>query len=316
MKLLRISASLMAFGMITALAACGGGGGGGGTLPNPGGGGGGPTPKPSTSPTSSPTSSPTTSPTQSPTSSPTSQPTGSVITSNGHIARIYDGTTSPLVFGSDNWQKNGASSSDPGDGDIAGGFATSTGKSSYDGVNCNLGSEAMLTSTSYHVHSFLGIFVNGVQYAIPDAIGMQNPTSDEPVSNFSAACYIHTHAPSGIIHVEDPSQTNAFTKEYAQYNLQSLLDLWGQGSVANIATATAAFSGPVSIYVGTPCGGTTVGCANPQKNPSTNEELVTSYTLQTGAPSTIELGHHVAIWIVVGSMPAAGLPGIDFGISN
>jgi hypothetical protein len=75
------------------------------------------------------------------------------------------------------------------------------------------------------------------------------------------------------------------------------------------------FSGPISIYVGTPCPNNTVGCASPQKNPSTGDDLVTTFTLQTGAPSSILLGHHVAILVIAGTPPSS-VPPIDFGVSN
>jgi len=310
MKLLRTSASLLAFSAIALLAACGGGGGGGSVTPP--GGGGGPSPAPTSTPTSGPTATP--SPTPIPTSSPT--PSSTVLQSNGSIAKVYDGTTAPLIFGQDNWQKNGASASDTGDGDAAGGYSTPTNTSStIDGVTCNLASEGSVTG-KFHVHTFLGIYVNGKQYAIPDAIGMQGPTPDEPVSGFTNACPIHTHAPSGIIHVEDPSLGQSFSTQPAQYNVQSLLDIWGQSSFSNIATAAAGFSGPVSIYVGTACPNNAVSCANPAKNSADGDDLVTSYTLQTASPQNILLGHHVAIWVIVGSLPAAGLPSIDFNVSN
>lgn len=321
MKLLRISASLMAFGMITALAACGGGGGGGGSLPNPGGGGGGPTPKPSTSPTSSPTATPT--PTQTATPTPTSSPSGSTIQSNGHIVIVQDGSAaSPEIFGTDNWQTNGVTDSSGGgaDGDLAAGF-TSSHTGPIDGVQCTLGTEP--GTGQYHVHSFVGIYVNGTQYAIPDAIGLLNPSGDGanataafPNENFSQGCFMHTHSTSGIIHIEDTTLPQDFTSQPTQYNVQSLLDIWGQGSIANIASAAASFSGTAAVYLGTPCANNAVGCNNPQKNPANNDDLVTKYTLQSGGLSGVKLGHHVAVWIVVGAMPANGLPGIDFGLSN
>jgi hypothetical protein len=224
-----------------------------------------------------------------------------------------------VIFGMDNWQKNGVSTSDAGDGDVNGGFNTpGNSNTTINGVACNLGGEAKLTSTSYHVHTFLGLFVNGTQYAIPDGLGMMNPTNDEPISNFSNACFIHTHAPSGIIHVEDPTNTENFSVEYPQYSVQSLLAIWGYGSITNLVSAIApGFSGPINVYVGTPCPGNAVGCASPQKNPNGNgDDLVTTYTLQSAPLGSVLFGHHVAIWIIAGSMPAAGVPAIDFAIST
>jgi hypothetical protein len=311
MKMLRIPVSLTAFLLVAALAACGGGGGGGSTTPpvnNPGGGGGGGNPTPT--------------PTASPTPTPTPTPSGpTVVQSNGHFTEVYDGTSTALVFGTDNWQKGGLSDPEgPGDGDVSGGFAAG-GTPPFNGVACTMNQEGMV-SGKFHVHSFVGIYVNGTQYALPDAIGLQSPSGDSPVpaghspnDSFANACYIHTHAASGIVHIEDPTiASTSFAQQPPQYNLQSLLDVWGYGSIANIASAAAGFSGPVSIYVGTPCANNTVGCSTPNKQ--NGVDAVTSYTLQTGDPNSILLGHHVAVWIVVGDLPAAGLPTIGFGIST
>lgn len=207
-----------------------------------------------------------------------------------------------------------------GDGDVAGGFAAGN-DGPINGVSCTLGTEP--GQGQYHVHSFVGIYVNGTQYALPDAIGLKNPSGDEPGYttpypnlDFSQGCSIHTHAATGLVHMEDQTLPENFANQPSQYNLQSLLDIWGQASLANIANGAAAFSGPAAVYLGTPCANNTVGCNNPQKNPSGNgDDIVTSYTLQTGALQNILFGHHVAIWIVIGPMPAGGLPGIDFGVN-
>jgi hypothetical protein len=294
MKLIRSSAFLLSCTLCAALAACGSGGS-------------------STSPASLPSTGPSSSPTATPT--PTSSPSGSTITSDGKYAQVYDGSSSPLVFGTDNWQTNGASTADTDDGDVAGGFNTPANSStSIDTVPCTLNSETAV-SGKYHVHSFLGLYVNGVQYAIPDGIGMQSP-SGEPITAFANACYLHTHAPSGLIHVEDPTQSENYAVTFPQYNLQTLLDIWGYGSLANlVASVSPGFSGSVSVYAGTPCANNAVGCSNPQTNPNGDgNEVVTSYTLQTGAANSVLFGHHVAIWIIAGKTPS--LPSIEFAIAN
>jgi hypothetical protein len=71
-------------------------------------------------------------------------------------------------------------------------------------------------------------------------------------------------------------------------------------------TGLAGASGPPAIYVGTPS----------TKNPATGDDLVTSFSLNAGSPASILLSHHVAIWLVYGTPPAAGLPQVDFGLSN
>jgi hypothetical protein len=279
MKLSRIAPSLFAFAMVAALAACGGGGGGGSVNP-PGGGGG-------------PSSPPTQSPTNPPTNPPATNPPGGIGVSS-QIINGYDG----YVNGNDTWQTNGVTSSDTHDGDTSNG---GNGSNSFNGVSCAVGSESAVTGSSYHVHAFVGLMVNGTEYAIPDAIGMKNPDSNEPVLSFGCAYNIHTHGASGIIHVEDPSIASG-TAPPAKYNLQTLFDIWGQ-SIS--ASGIAGFSGPVAIYTGTPSG-----------KDSKGNDLVNSYTLSTASPSDILLKHHVAIWLVVGTPPSAGLPQVSIQLSN
>ena len=285
MKLLRISASLLAFSAFTVLTACGGGGGGSTTPPTNGGG----PPPTSSSPTPTPTATP----------APTSSPSGGNIGTSSQIVNAADG----VVNGTDNWQTNGATTSDPGDGDTATG---ANGSNTIDGLGCSLSSEQM-AGGGYHVHSFVGIMVNGTEYAIPDAIGMNQPTSDEPITNFTCAYSIHTHGASGIVHVEDPTMAQNYSATPAQYNLQSLFDIWGQSLAA---LPINGISAAPQIYVGTPSGKRSCSCAQ------NGDDLVNSYTLYTGSPTSLLLTHHTAIWLVYGTPPSAGLPQIDFGISS
>jgi len=205
----------------------------------------------------------------------------------------------------DNWQTNGVTATgDPGDGDTANGGNCSA---QIDSVGCDLNNEAQMTANNYHVHAFLGIWANGKQYAIPDAIGMQNPTDNgNAIGAFTAAYDIHTHDASGIIHVEDPKVAGTFrtipASSEPRFNLKTLLDIWG---VSLSSSGFAKFSGQTSIYMGTVSG----------TNPATGDDLVTSYTLNNSAPQSILLAHHVAIWIIIGPPPAT-LPEIDFGIED
>lgn len=291
MKLLRISVPLLAFTMAAALAACGGGGGGGSTPPvgNPGGGGGGTPPTPTTAPSSAPTTSPTTSPS----STPVPVSASAVIAVDGSHA-----------LGQDNWQTNGVTDPDKGDGDTATG---GLGPNAVGPISCAIGNESMVSSTVYHVHAFLGILVNGVQMAIPDAIGMQNPQAGEPITAFTCAYNLHTHAASGVIHVEDPAISgnwNTGVQPPTKYNLQALLDVWGQP-----LSGLAGGVGMPQIYVGTVTGKSPI-------SGHTTEDYVDAYSLSSAATTNILLQHHVAIWLVYGTFPSAGLPPVDFGISN
>lgn len=289
MKKTRILASLLSVGALAVLAACGGGGGGGPTPPtsNPGGGGGG-----GNTPTPAPTA------TATPTPSATATPTPGSITVSSTTYNAYDGG-SGHSWGQDNWQTNGVTTSDPGDGDIINNVGT--GQQTVSSGNaltaCALPNEQ--AATGFHHHVFVGIYVNGNPMALPDAIGMANPSSDEPITQFTCAYAIHTHADSGIVHIEDPSIGQSNTTP-SQYNLQALMDIWGQ-SLTNLAGG----NGLPTIYVGTPSGTTSSG-----------EDLVTSYSLYTGSPSSLVFTKHTAIWLIYGTPPAGGVPQVAFGIST
>ena len=283
MKLLRISASLIALSMVSALAACGGGGGGGGSTPPVG------NPPPGGSPA------PTATPAPSPTSSSTPPPSGIGVSSV--ILNAADGYTN----GTDNWQSNGATANgDTGDGDTSTG---GTGSNTVDGVSCSL-PNGEATGAYYHQHAFVGIMVNGTEYAMPDAVGMVNPDSNEPIVNFQCAYNIHTHAASGIVHVEDPSLSPTAAAP-AQYNLQTLFDIWGQ-SMSALSINGA--SGAPAIYVGSHISTRSCSCAQ------NGDDVVDQYSPATGAASSLLLTHHAAYWLVYGTPPAAGLPQVDFGI--
>ncbi len=148
---------------------------------------------------------------------------------------------------------------------------------------------------------------------IPQAIGMENPVEPK-VSNPSykdtyevqaASCFyqVHTHDYSGLIHIEDPSKPQDLTYKAIQpyASLQTLFDIWGEP----IAPTTAAsFTGVVSVYTGMPS----------HKNGAV--DIVDSYVPFSGVASDLKLAHHEAVWIVVGTPPADGLPQVSFNIEN
>lgn len=84
-----------------------------------------------------------------------------------------------------------------------------------------------------HIHSHLTLFVNGKQLQIPQYIGIV------PTGNNSVCLYwIHTHDPSGVIHVEAP--------EIHQYTLGNLFDIWGEDLRSN---EVGPYQGPVTAFV-------------------------------------------------------------------
>ena len=97
-----------------------------------------------------------------------------------------------------------------------------------DGIQCEPAEQVAM-----HIHSHLSLFVNGKQLQIPQYIGIV------PTSNNAACLYwIHTHDPSGIIHVEAP--------EIHQYTLGNFFDIWGEDLHSN---EVGPYSGPVTAFV-------------------------------------------------------------------
>ena len=89
-----------------------------------------------------------------------------------------------------------------------------------DGVQCQAGEQTVV-----HVHTHLTIFVNGKAQVIPYGIGIPGfqavQTANGPfVQTGSCFYWLHVHAYDGIIHVESPTTTQAFT-------LGQFFDEWG-----------------------------------------------------------------------------------------
>jgi hypothetical protein len=90
-----------------------------------------------------------------------------------------------------------------------------------------------------HIHAHLTLIADGVQRAIPLAVGT---VGSQVISNFvvDAHCFywLHTHDATGIIHVEAPVST--------QFTLGDFFAIWGEPlSRANVA----GFTGSVTAYV-------------------------------------------------------------------
>lgn len=101
-----------------------------------------------------------------------------------------------------------------------------------DGVGCGT-----MEYGTFHVHTHLALFYNGKQMQIPQFIGF--------APNLAGGClyWIHTHDPSGIIHIEAP---DVEPPQGGQYTLGMLFDIWGKPLER---TNVAGFSGPVTAYV-------------------------------------------------------------------
>lgn len=194
-----------------------------------------------------------------------------------------------------------------------------------DGMSCASTVEPAASQTTYSVHAFVGIYYNGTELALPQAIGMNNPTepiaSGHPNDNYEVETQtceynIHTHDYSGLVHIEDvnasQSQSTTSPLSYSP-TLKSLLDIWGVTLSANGLTVPGqtTLSGPVAVYVG-----------NQGSNLGPNGGHVTdSYTKAAKTDgSDVGLAWHTTVWIVIGngfpSQPTSdvGLPKVEWRV--
>jgi hypothetical protein len=106
------------------------------------------------------------------------------------------------------------------------------------GIQCEASEQV-----AYHIHTHLGVFVNGAPRSIPYGIGVVRPavtqTAKGPFAQATRRYYwLHTHTDDGIIHVESPTQR--------QYTLGDFFDIWRQPlSGQQVGAAT----GTVTAYV-------------------------------------------------------------------
>lgn len=174
----------------------------------------------------------------------------------------------------------------PADGDASTGGNGQT----VDGIPCG-----SMTDGGHHVHFFLGVLVNGVQYAIPDTIGMHVPATEVNGFTSGANCVyqIHTHDASGMIHVE---AGGSVPLNDPVFNLGDLFDIWGQ-SISS--TGFANFTGPVHVFYAT----------TPLRSAYSG-----TYKPYTGNPRAIQFYSHEAIWIEIGTkyLTQTQLPRIHF----
>jgi hypothetical protein len=101
--------------------------------------------------------------------------------------------------------------------------------SPVDGIECLLN-----MPEDYHVHAYVGVYLNGELLAVPSSVGMVTRTPDP-------RCYyaIHTHDMSGKIHVESGAP--------GTFTLGQLFNIWGQPlSDTNVAGLTG---NPVEVFV-------------------------------------------------------------------
>ncbi len=110
-----------------------------------------------------------------------------------------------------------------------------------DGITCD-----PTSSNNYHVHFYVGLWVNGNQVAIPAGLGMQNPAAPQNGFINTASCFyhIHTHDASGLIHVEDPNPANIPITQ-SLFTVKNLFDEWG---ITVNANQFGPYTGPVRVF--------------------------------------------------------------------
>jgi hypothetical protein len=128
------------------------------------------------------------------------------------------------------------------------------------GVHCDVDER-----TTYHVHAALIVRFGDELQTVPDGIGIL-PT---------CLYWLHTHGPSGVIHVEAPAET--------PFTLGQFLDVWGQSLTATQVLGRSTGPGE-SIFV-----------------------FVDRQAYQ-GDPRGIVLGDLMAIELQVGPKPLEPLP--------
>jgi hypothetical protein len=179
-----------------------------------------------------------------------------------------------------------------------------------DGITCDA-----TMQNNYHVHAFVGLFVNGQEIAVPDAIGIVGASGDftDPVSGYPnqelyGTCFyhIHTHDPSGMVHMESPNLQNA-TIDQSIFSINQFFDIWG---IIVSRSQFGPFMGPVTIYTSGQ-----FSRAAPNCRVVTCDEVGSNmYSLWTGDPTGIPLYSHEVIWYEVGSgnPDVRHLPGVLF----
>lgn len=191
-----------------------------------------------------------------------------------------------------------ASMFQPPRGDAWPGTAQGKAGQPIDGLDCL----PTMTENQFHIHAFVGILYKGMQYALPDSIGMNGygPLYNGFVN--AAYCYyqIHTHDASGMVHNEAASTT---TNSGSMFTLGEFLDIWDhQLSSSGLSNGTAPLSGTTRVFVAA--------------RPKVNTQYVAGYVENT-SPSTwrsIRFYTHTSIWIEIGPpyVSAAQLPYIRY----
>jgi len=183
---------------------------------------------------------------------------------------------------------------------------TSTGghgpaNSTFDGVPCDVS-----MSRNYHVHVFVGLYVNGTEYAIPRGVGVAEPQApNQTPILYATNCFYstHTHDSTGILHIEDYNNgTLEKPATSTKYTIGQVFAVWG---IKVTKTQFGQFTGNVRVFTS----GARYRYIDPKNGGTVPESDLRQWT---GAASGIPLYNHMVIWYLVGPNYPASLPSINF----
>ncbi len=170
---------------------------------------------------------------------------------------------------------------------------------SFDNIPCE---EYM--SNNYHIHVFVGLYVNGQEVAIPTGTGVIQPAIDQygdSPNGTSCFYFTHTHDSTGVVHIEsDNGGIDESPPNDSKFVLGQWLSIWG---ITVNAMQFGQFSGPVEVLTS----GQVYRGGGPASTIAESD-----LTVWQGDPNQIPLYSHEVIWFLVGPNYPASLPDIHF----
>jgi hypothetical protein len=159
-------------------------------------------------------------------------------------------------------------------------------------------------SNNYHIHVFVGLYVNGSEYALPTGVGAADPKSPANNTQYATQCwyYTHTHDETGVIHIEDPNLgTLDSPPTDSHYTIKTFFDVWG---ITVNSFQFGQFQGPVEVFTS----------GQQYRGGGGSNSYIAESTLQPwyGDPNAIPLYSHEVIWFLVGPTYPSQLPGVHY----
>lgn len=168
-------------------------------------------------------------------------------------------------------------------------------------------------SGNYHIHIFVGVVVNGQQYALPVGTGAVEPAIDTHGDSPSATqCFYftHTHDSTDVVHIEsDNGGVAEPIPNDTKYQLGQWFSVWGINvsyNGWNQFGTFGQFGGPMEVLTS---GQVFRGVVSSNDSATVPETTLTPYF---GDPNQIPLYSHEVIWFLIGPQYPASLPSVRF----